>query len=54
MASPPDPRLYEMIDLHHFAQLAIKSRYFSNKKFVNFQTPSFSKILVARLFIDVS
>ena len=50
-ASPPDPRVHDMIKLHHFAQ-ATQSRHFSNKKF-NFQAPSLSEILIARLIMSV-
>ena len=31
-AFPPDLRLYEMIELQHFVQLATQFRHFSNKK----------------------
>ena len=53
-ALPPDPCLYEMIELHHFAPHATQSRHFLSKNFFNFQTPSFSKMLVSRLFMGVS
>ena len=39
-APPPDHRLYEMIELQHFAQRATQSTHFSNKKNFNFQAPS--------------
>ena len=42
-ASPPDHRLYEMIELQHSAQHATQSRHFSNKKNFNFQVPPLAK-----------
>ena len=52
--SPPDLRLCETIELHHFAQLATPIESFFRQKNFNFQAPSFSKILVPRLFVGVS
>ena len=51
MGFAPDPRAHSMIELHHFVQ-ATRSRHFSQKNF-NFQSPSFSVTLVARLNVGV-
>ena len=50
--SPPDPHLCEMIELLHFAQLAIQSRHFS-KKILTSKPSLLAKILAARLFMGV-
>ena len=42
-ASPPDPRLYEVIELHHLAQLPTQSRHFSNKKILASKAPPLTK-----------
>ena len=46
--------LYEMIELQHFAQLATQIQAFSKQKSLNIQDTSFSKSLIARLFMVVS
>ena len=40
---PPDLHLYEMTELHHFAQLATRSRHFWNKKILTLKPPSLEK-----------
>ena len=51
----PQAHVYDMLEFHHFANLATPLRHFSNEKISTFglSPPPFSKILVARLFTGV-
>ena len=35
-AMPPDPRLWYVLELHHFAQLTTQLRHFSSEKILTF------------------
>ena len=52
-ASPPDPCIHEMLELHYFAQLAIQSGYFQTKKILTSKPFPISKILVVHLFMGL-